>query len=96
MCSSSPRAAPYPPILTLHLIEGEVTVTGAGGAITFVADPSPGTAYIDALGFRIGPLAYLPDASRSPRRAGRCSRGWTPGWWTRCGASRTPRMRIWR
>jgi phosphoribosyl 1,2-cyclic phosphate phosphodiesterase len=55
-----PEGSPYPPILELHSMTDPVTVTGAGGPIS--ARPfkvSHGT--IDSLGFRIGPLAYLPD-----------------------------------
>ena len=55
----------YPPILDLHLIEGPVHITGAGGEITL----TPFLAHhgeMDALGFRIGPLAYLPDAVEIP------------------------------
>jgi phosphoribosyl 1,2-cyclic phosphate phosphodiesterase len=60
-----PEESPYPPILDLNLIEGEVTVTGPGGAIGF-APILARHGYIDALGFRIGPLAYLPDAVDIP------------------------------
>jgi phosphoribosyl 1,2-cyclic phosphate phosphodiesterase len=52
----------YPPILDLHEIEGPVTVEGAGGPITaqpFTVEHGP----IPALGFRFGPVAYLPDVS---------------------------------
>ena len=60
-----PEGSPYPPILDLHTIDGPVTVTGAGGPVTltpFRADHGS----MDALGFRIGPLAYLPDAVDIP------------------------------
>lgn len=60
-----PEGSPYPPILDLHTIAGPVTVTGAGGPVTltpFRADHGS----MDALGFRIGPLAYLPDAVDIP------------------------------
>ena len=60
-----PEGSPYPPILDLHTINGPVTVTGAGGPVTltpFRADHGS----MDALGFRIGPLAYLPDAVDIP------------------------------
>ena len=63
-----PEGSPYPPILTLHPIEGDVTVDGAGGPITL----TPFTVRhgsIDALGFRIEDLAYLPDASDLPNEA---------------------------
>jgi phosphoribosyl 1,2-cyclic phosphate phosphodiesterase len=60
-----PEGSPYPPILDLHTINGPVTVPGAGGPVTltpFRADHGS----MDALGFRIGPLAYLPDAVDIP------------------------------
>ncbi len=60
-----PEGSPYPPILDLHTIDGPVTVPGAGGPVTltpFRADHGS----MDALGFRIGPLAYLPDAVDIP------------------------------
>ncbi len=60
-----PEGSPYPPILDLHDLDGPVTVTGDGGPITF----TPFTAdhgSMEALGFRIGPLAYLPDAVDIP------------------------------
>ena len=63
-----PEGSPYPPILDLHIIDGPVTVTGAGGALTF----QPFAArhgHIDALGFRIGPMAYLPDAAEIPEES---------------------------
>ncbi|MEM8752035.1 MAG: MBL fold metallo-hydrolase [Pseudomonadota bacterium] len=55
-----PPGSPYPPILDLRGIEGPVTIEGDGGAVTaapFEVDHGS----IDALGFRIGPLVYLPD-----------------------------------
>jgi len=57
-----PEGSPYPPILDLHTLTGPVTIDGAGGKITL----SPfrvGHGSIDALGFRIGGLAYLPDVA---------------------------------
>ncbi|WP_374390977.1 MBL fold metallo-hydrolase [Tabrizicola sp.] len=60
-----PEGSPYPPILDLHTIDGPVTITGAGGPVTltpFRADHGS----MDALGFRSGPLAYLPDAVDIP------------------------------
>ena len=63
-----PEGSAYPPILDMHTIEGPFTIDGAGGPIDFrpfeVAHGS-----IDALGFRIGGLAYLPDVSDIPRDA---------------------------
>ena len=60
-----PDGSPYPPILDLHQIEGDVAVSGAGGTITF----SPFKVVhgsIDALGFRMHGVAYLPDVSDIP------------------------------
>jgi phosphoribosyl 1,2-cyclic phosphate phosphodiesterase len=60
-----PAGSDYPPILDLHGIDGTVTVTGAGGSISLTPFRAEhGT--MDALGFRIGPLAYLPDAVAIP------------------------------
>ncbi|MFN4192731.1 MAG: MBL fold metallo-hydrolase [Tabrizicola sp.] len=63
-----PEGSPYPPILDLHTIAGPVSVPGAGGPVTltpFRADHGS----MDALGFRIGPLAYLPDAVAIPEES---------------------------
>ncbi|MFN3846911.1 MAG: MBL fold metallo-hydrolase [Paracoccaceae bacterium] len=60
-----PGGSPYPPILDLNTIDGPVTVTGSGGDVTltpFLCDHGS----MDALGFRIGGLAYLPDAVAIP------------------------------
>lgn len=57
-----PKGSPYPPILELNPIEGDVTVTGDGGPITL----TPFTVEhgsMESLGFRIGDVAYLPDVS---------------------------------
>lgn len=63
-----PEGSSYPPILDLHTIRGPVTISGAGGAITL--DPFEVIhGSIDALGFRIGGLAYLPDVSDIPDAA---------------------------
>lgn len=60
-----PEGSPYPPILDLHTIDGPVTVTGAGGPVTLTPFRAEHGA-MDALGFRIGSLAYLPDAVEIP------------------------------
>jgi phosphoribosyl 1,2-cyclic phosphate phosphodiesterase len=55
----------YPPILDLHPITGPIHIMGAGGEITltpFLAEHGE----MAALGFRIGPLAYLPDVVAIP------------------------------
>lgn len=58
-----PAGSPYPPILNLNTINGDVVIEGAGGALTFTPFRVDHGS-MDALGFRIGPLAYLPDAVR--------------------------------
>ena len=57
-----PEGSPYPPILDMHTIRGDVTIDGPGGPVTLSPFEVEHGA-IDALGFRIGPLAYLPDVS---------------------------------
>jgi phosphoribosyl 1,2-cyclic phosphate phosphodiesterase len=63
-----PEDSPYPPILDMHTIRGPFSVDGAGGEIALrpfrVRHGS-----IDALGFRIGPLAYLPDVAEMTEEA---------------------------
>ncbi|WP_422071510.1 MBL fold metallo-hydrolase [Tranquillimonas rosea] len=60
-----PEGSPYPPILEMHTIEGDVTISGAGGSITL--EPfKVNHGAIDALGFRVGDLAYLPDVAEIP------------------------------
>ncbi len=60
-----PEGSSYPPILDLHTIDGPTSVPGPGGAITFTPFRAEhGT--MDALGFRVGPLAYLPDVIEIP------------------------------
>lgn len=52
----------YPAIMDKHMIDGPVVIDGPGGTIEFKGFyVTHGD--IDALGFRIGPLAYLPDVS---------------------------------
>ena len=61
-----PEGSPYPPILEMHRI-GAVpfTIDGAGGPITLTPfEVDHGS--MDALGFRIGKVAYLPDVIRIP------------------------------
>ncbi|WP_309666753.1 MBL fold metallo-hydrolase [Tabrizicola sp.] len=62
---TQPEGSPYPSILDLHTIKGPVTITGAGGPVTLIPFRAEHGA-MDALGFRIGPLAYLPDAIEIP------------------------------
>lgn len=60
-----PEGSPYPPILNMHTIDGPVTIEGAGGPITLTPF-EVGHGSMDALGFRIGDLAYLPDVAEIP------------------------------
>jgi phosphoribosyl 1,2-cyclic phosphate phosphodiesterase len=63
-----PEGSPYPPILDLKTIDGTVKIHGAGGEIDFIPfEVDHGS--IDSLGFRIGPLAYLPDVAEMPEAA---------------------------
>ena len=59
---TQPEGSPYPPILEMHTIKGDVVIEGAGGAITLTPF-KVGHGSIDALGFRIKGLAYLPDVA---------------------------------
>lgn len=60
-----PPGSAYPPILDIHSIDGDVTIDGAGGPITFTPfEVTHGN--IDALGFRVSDVAYLPDVSDIP------------------------------
>lgn len=60
-----PAGSPYPPILTMRTIEREFSIDGPGGPITLTPfRVSHGS--MDALGFRIGELAYLPDVVQIP------------------------------
>ncbi len=64
----APDDSPYPPILDMHTIHGAFEIAGAAGPIRF----QPFTVdhgSMDALGFRIGGLAYLPDVIRIPDAA---------------------------
>lgn len=58
-----PKGSHYPPICELHGIDGPFEVMGAGGPLPF-APFRVNHGSIDALGFRIGGLAYLPDVAR--------------------------------
>jgi phosphoribosyl 1,2-cyclic phosphate phosphodiesterase len=60
-----PKGSSYPPICELNTIEGDITISGAGGDI--VLRPfSVQHGSIEALGFRIADVAYLPDVSSIP------------------------------
>jgi len=60
-----PKSSPYPPILDLNTINGNTVIDGPGGPINFIPfKVNHGS--IDALGFRIGDVAYLPDVAAIP------------------------------
>ena len=59
---TQPAGSPYPPILDMHTIDGTVTIDGPGGAIDFQPF-RVGHGTIDALGFRVGDVAYTPDVA---------------------------------
>ena len=60
-----PAGSSYPPICDLNQIDGPVTILGAGGPITLTG-LTVEHGDINALGFRIGNMAYLPDVSAIP------------------------------
>ncbi len=60
-----PKGSSYPPICDLNTISGPVTITGAGGPLTFTPF-SVAHGNIEALGFRTSGVAYLPDVSAIP------------------------------
>ncbi|MEM9549872.1 MAG: MBL fold metallo-hydrolase [Pseudomonadota bacterium] len=60
-----PKDSPYPPILEMNTISGPFEVDGPGGPIPF-HPIKVGHGSIDALGFRMGRLAYLPDVATIP------------------------------
>ncbi|NCQ25408.1 MAG: phosphoribosyl 1,2-cyclic phosphodiesterase [Rhodobacteraceae bacterium CG17_big_fil_post_rev_8_21_14_2_50_63_15] len=62
---TQPEDSPYPPILDMHTISGPFEIDGAGGVIGLIPfEVNHGT--IEALGFRISDLAYLPDVAAIP------------------------------
>ncbi len=60
-----PEGSSYPPILEMNLIDGDVVIDGAGGPLTFTPF-LVGHGGMDALGFRMGDVAYLPDVADIP------------------------------
>ncbi|WP_421695003.1 MBL fold metallo-hydrolase [Aestuariivirga sp.] len=69
-CFYSAPGSDYPPILNLNAMEPRkpVTITGAGGPVTALPfQVHHGT--IDALGFRIGGMAYTPDIDGVPEQS---------------------------
>ncbi|MDK3018065.1 MBL fold metallo-hydrolase [Pseudodonghicola flavimaris] len=57
-----PEGSPYPPILDLRTISGPFEIDGPGGPIP-LRPFRVNHGSIDALGFRIGDIAYLPDVA---------------------------------
>ena len=60
-----PEGSMYPPILDMNLMEGDVTIDGPGGPLTFTPFLVPHGG-MDALGFRVTDVAYLPDVASIP------------------------------
>ncbi|MFZ7089450.1 MBL fold metallo-hydrolase [Primorskyibacter sp. 2E233] len=58
-----PEGSPYPPILNLHTINSPFTIDGSGGPIT-LRPFKVNHGSIDALGFRVENVAYLPDVAQ--------------------------------
>ena len=57
-----PEGSPYPPILDMHTIDGDVSIEGAGGTVA-LTPIKVGHGSIDALGFRVRDLVYMPDVA---------------------------------
>lgn len=57
-----PEGSPYPPILDMKTISGPFEIDGPGGPIA-LRPFRVGHGSIDSLGFRVGDVAYLPDAA---------------------------------
>lgn len=64
----TPHGSYYPPILELHpLMAGRpIEIEGLGGSIPVLPFSVEHGAHYEALGFRFGDLAYLPDVSLLP------------------------------
>ena len=60
-----PEGSTYPPILEMNDIIGDVTIDGAGGPLTFTPF-LVNHGGMDALGFRMNDVAYLPDVAKIP------------------------------
>ncbi|WP_068117380.1 MBL fold metallo-hydrolase [Tropicimonas marinistellae] len=63
-----PEGSDYPPILDMQSIDGPISVNGAAGPVD-LAPIRVRHGNIDALGFRIGRLVYMPDVSEIPDTA---------------------------
>ncbi|MBL9046356.1 MAG: MBL fold metallo-hydrolase [Tabrizicola sp.] len=63
-----PEGSSYPPICEMHTIKGPFTIAGDGGEIILTPfQVEHGD--IEALGFRVAGVAYLPDVSAIPDEA---------------------------
>jgi len=60
-----PEGSMYPPILEMNLMEGDVEIDGPGGPLRFTPFEVPHGS-INALGFRVNDVAYLPDVQTIP------------------------------
>jgi phosphoribosyl 1,2-cyclic phosphate phosphodiesterase len=63
-----PAGSDYPPILEMNTIDGRIAVPGPGGEIALTPCPVHHGG-IGALGFRVGDIAYLPDANFIPEES---------------------------
>ena len=63
-----PQGSPYPPILDMNDLMGDLSITGDGGTIDIVPFYVKHGG-INALGFRINNFAYLPDVSEIPEKS---------------------------
>ena len=61
----TPKGSNYPPILEINDIDGPFKIEGAAGPLSFIPlEVNHGN--IDALGFRVADIAYLPDVFEIP------------------------------
>jgi phosphoribosyl 1,2-cyclic phosphate phosphodiesterase len=63
-----PEGSDYPPILDMNTVDGVVTVPGEAGPIA-LKPIHVRHGNIDALGYRIGDLVYMPDVNEIPDTA---------------------------
>ncbi len=63
-----PKGSSYPPICELNTITGDTTINGDGGPI-ILTPIKVAHGNIDALGFRVANVAYMPDVSEIPAAA---------------------------
>ena len=63
-----PEGSMYPPILDMNQMDADVTISGPGGDLTFTPFLVPHGG-MDALGFRVNDVVYLPDVADLPDTA---------------------------